>query len=69
MCPGKVVLCPSSRGTSLDTLKSVIWEDQADVDERTQRSFCEELAWSFSEVRYAHQGVFATLLRGLERPS
>ena len=24
----------------------------------------EELAWSFSEVRYAHQGVFQTLLRG-----
>ena len=24
----------------------------------------QELAWSFSEVRYAHQGVFQTLLRG-----
>eukprot|EP00435_Cladocopium_sp_Y103_P043916 s1464_g12.t1 len=26
----------------------------------------EELAWSFSEVRYAHQGVFHTLLRKME---
>ncbi|CAK9041059.1 2-oxoglutarate-4-dioxygenase subunit alpha-1) [Durusdinium trenchii] len=25
-----------------------------------------ELAWSFSEVRYAHQGVFATLLRKMD---
>ena len=31
-----------------------------------ESSKIKELAWSFSEVRYAHHGVFHTLLRGLQ---
>ena len=33
---------------------------------RRSRWKIQELAWSFSEVRYAHHGVFHTLLRGLQ---
>ena len=35
-------------------------------DARRSRWKIQELAWSFSEVRYAHHGVFHTLLRGLQ---
>ena len=35
-------------------------------DARRIRWKIQELAWSFSEVRYAHHGVFHTLLRGLQ---